>query len=451
MIVAMGSFSWEMWQQDATQKQRIGEMFPVQEVASLKVKIVGVLQRRGLSYQRDQKVIVRKLLLDFRMGCAFSGVQNFLFFTFFGGQRDLISCKMVLDIMEGQKRHGCSTVCNTKAAAKAAAAATKQQQKPHKQQQIVQTAAQRAPNSSTNMKKHQQKQHKHEKQHKQQQKQHKQHKQQRKTANAAADTRGPRRWGPQRSLCALSGRLLVEFRWCLKCWGPPKCTFGVLWVTVCEPRLPGLVGPLGFHIIRRTLVRPTGVLRTGLRRRGGVRGRCEKMKNIAQKSKYQKGEIIKKTKKKRKTKQKSFVFFLFSHLYTTFFVRNDFQIVVIFVMFLDFCQHFLFVSRKFFCIPETSLCIAKKVFVSPKKVFLYPQKSFFVSPTKFLCPPKSFFVSPKKVAPLSIRRLLVEGSNGSRALFAQSVKVCHATRIVWKKRVKPNIQRDRITRRWRVA
>ena len=32
-------------------------------------------------------------------------------------------------------------------------------------------------------------------------------------------------------------RLLMELRWCLKCWGPQKCTFGVL----CEPRRPGLV------------------------------------------------------------------------------------------------------------------------------------------------------------------------------------------------------------------
>ena len=65
MIVAMGSFSWEMWQQDATQKQRIGEMFSVQEVASLKVKIVGVLQRRGLSLQRSEGDC-EELLLDYR-------------------------------------------------------------------------------------------------------------------------------------------------------------------------------------------------------------------------------------------------------------------------------------------------------------------------------------------------------------------------------------------------
>ena len=40
---------------------------------------------------------------------------------------------------------------------------------------------------------------------------------------------------------SFSWRLLVEFRLCLKCWGPPKCTLGVLGVIVCEPRRPGLV------------------------------------------------------------------------------------------------------------------------------------------------------------------------------------------------------------------
>ena len=129
------------------------------------------------------------------------------------------------------------------------------QQKPHKQQ-VVQTEAvtkeksthkisksiKRSTESSTNNKKQQQQQEK-----------------------AAAkrpegpNGEGPEGWGPKisrffsssrlklHSLCSLSLGVFSWNLWCLKSWGPPKCTFGVLWVIVCEPRRPGLVGPPGFH------------------------------------------------------------------------------------------------------------------------------------------------------------------------------------------------------------
>ena len=70
---------------------------------------------------------------------------------------------------------------------------------------------------------------------------------------------GPRRVGAQNfaCLCPLPatnfflsssiGSLFVEFWWCLKRHGPEMCTFGVLWVIVCEPRRPGPGGPPGFH------------------------------------------------------------------------------------------------------------------------------------------------------------------------------------------------------------
>ena len=64
----------------------------------------------------------------------FRDTKNVL--DFFGGQRDLINCKIGIDILEGQKQVGFFQRSATqKAAAKAVAAATKQQQKQHKQQE----------------------------------------------------------------------------------------------------------------------------------------------------------------------------------------------------------------------------------------------------------------------------------------------------------------------------
>ena len=125
-----------------------------------------------------------------------------------------------------------------------------------------------------------------------QQKQHKKHKQQRKQqTKAAAETatkrpegggpEGPERRGPD-GLFVLS---LASFRGIsvvLKCWGPPKCTFGVLWVIVCEPLRPRSGGSGGTSQARHPAGGSTagrlgeGCLAEGLRRRGGP---VEDMKN----------------------------------------------------------------------------------------------------------------------------------------------------------------------------
>ena len=57
---------------------------------------------------------------------------------------------------------------------------------------------------------------------------------------------------PQNSFfSSFSGGVLVEFWWCFEAPGRSNVHVWSSRVVVCEPRRPGLVGPLGFHTTAR--------------------------------------------------------------------------------------------------------------------------------------------------------------------------------------------------------
>ena len=151
----------------------------------------------------------------------FSGYKKTVI-DIFGGQRGLINCSIVLDILEGQKRQGwVQTVGDPEKQPqkqqKTAEAATSTAKAKYSTNKLVQQKQQKsqttgksaqAEASRTNNKEHQiaATQEKSTRRISRQQTA-------TKTAEAAAETRGPRKVGPRRSLCALTG----VFSWNFDC------------------------------------------------------------------------------------------------------------------------------------------------------------------------------------------------------------------------------------------
>ena len=124
------------------------------------------------------------IFLGYKM---FFGTQK-LFWTFSEVKKGLIKCKIVLDILDGQKRQGWGSTVGAPQTKRAAKTTEK-----HKQQAAQAEA--NCSNSCANSTKQQQ---------------HKKKTPTTKTAKAATETRGPRRRRPKVSLCSHC-RFLVEF------------------------------------------------------------------------------------------------------------------------------------------------------------------------------------------------------------------------------------------------